>query len=96
MNSDKNRYEASIDKYRSEKKKLTKLCKALEEDLLRKDQDLRKIHSTLKDLQSIPLNSFSDKRPAPSSSSSQSSMPVAEVLSPNIQPPKPPSMLSTK
>lgn len=80
-----------IEKYRSDKKKLTKLCKALEEDLIRKDQDLRKIHSTLKDLQSIPVPPA-----ASAATSANSSVAPTEVRPPILQPPKPPSMLSTK
>jgi hypothetical protein len=43
-------YEQLIEKYRIDKKKLTKLCRALEEDLIRKDQELRKIQESLNGL----------------------------------------------
>lgn len=63
LQQDKKSYETHLEKYRHEKKKLTKLCKVLEEDLLKKDQELRLVQQKLTELYETMHISFGTMTP---------------------------------
>lgn len=49
--SEKERYEVSVEKFRVDKKKLSKACRALEEELRRKNQELEDTKTATTELQ---------------------------------------------
>lgn len=51
INSEKERYEVSVEKFRLDKKKLSKACRVLEEELKKKNEDLAETKAATEELQ---------------------------------------------